>query len=481
MSCVADGFSSDACPGPGRISATFGNQALTYDRAASLKAPDEPNAPPRNFSEADTSRDLWCSLTILYCIIEVTRISGETADAKALKQNVRPWLPKILELCTQVIAQMRWDEAAPIPSSKLFLLYWKTMLLSFGGLKDVARVKASFRDEQEEKDSRGHPVITASPLDYHLFRQEISSKYPAYQAPQPLFPFEPENNTILPPLQHRQAKLDATDTASANPTGDSIMHRPVHIATPAPSPPPSPAGPGGKGGKKQNYQTNQMFPLLYPPLDASSNDLGGKGSTELQDALVGRKWQGSDIPASILEAAELFAKRMRATRAMKQLWEARVDFMKYERGYRDEDHDGDGDVDELDLDSPTSEKPEKDASEAGPSPTDAEVRLAAVDAYYRQCLPHMQSVVIVLLKGVLKHVTDLVAQTNNRNGLQPGFQEGGNGAAQGQSAENGDGHAADLNSITAEQVDIARTHEITCKALTAVLLLLLKWFKVSRA
>ena len=82
-----------------------------------------------------------------------------------------------------------------------------------------------------------------------------------------------------------------------------------------------------------------MFPFLYPPLDTSSNELGGRGSTELQDALVGRKWEGSDIPASILEAAELFAKRMRATRAMKQLWKARVDFMKQERGWRDEDKD----------------------------------------------------------------------------------------------------------------------------------------------
>lgn len=76
-----------------------------------------------------------------------------------------------------------------------------------------------------------------------------------------------------------------------------------------------------------------MFPFLYPPLDESSNKLGGKGSTDLQDLLVGRKWEGPDIPTSILEAADLFAKRMRAPRAMKQLWDERVQFMKYERGW----------------------------------------------------------------------------------------------------------------------------------------------------
>ena len=191
----------------------------------------------------------------------------------------------------------------------------------------------------------------------------------------------------MPPLQHRQEKLNGMNaplpgTAAPTTGGSSIMHQPVHIATPAPSPPPSPAA-GGKGGKKQNYQTNQMFPFLYPPLDDSSNDLGGKGSTELQDALVGRKWQGSDIPTSILEAAELFAKRMRATRSMKQLWEARVGFMKYERGWRDTQDDLD--LDRLDLESTDQPKTRKEkASDAKGEATQtaAEKRLAAVEDFY---------------------------------------------------------------------------------------------------
>ena len=196
----------------------------------------------------------------------------------------------------------------------------------------------------DEVDARGQPVITASPLDYHLFRQEISSKYPAYNPPPPLFPLEPENNSILPPLHAGPGKFTTSGAFSAglanlNGNGTSILHQPVHIATPAPSPPPSPAGTGGKGGKKQNYQTNQLFPFLYPPLDEYSNSLGGKGTAGLQDALVGRKWEGSDIPASILEAAELFAGRMRATRAMRQLWDERVQFMKYERGWDDSKKD----------------------------------------------------------------------------------------------------------------------------------------------
>ena len=115
----------------------------------------------------------------------------------------------------------------------------------------------------------------------------------------------------------------------------SIFSQPVHIATPAPSPPPSPAGPGGKGGKKQNYQTNQNFPFLYPPLDDTSNTVGGKGVAELQDQLVSKRWGGGDIPTSILEAGQLFASRMRMTRSIRQLWDVREKYIESERGWNE--------------------------------------------------------------------------------------------------------------------------------------------------
>lgn len=188
-----------------------------------------------------------------------------------------------------------------------------------------------------QNESSNIPTLTASPLDYHLFRQEIISKYPAYNPPPPLVPFELEHNSVLPPLPTSSSRnsssvlFSGVGSTLAN-NNDSILHQSVHIATPAPSPPPSPGGPG-KVGKKQNYQTNQHFPFMYPPLDGSSNNIGGKGTSDLQDSLVGRKWEGSDVPASIIEAGELFSSRMRMTRALQQLWEEREAFMKYDRGW----------------------------------------------------------------------------------------------------------------------------------------------------
>lgn len=86
---------------------------------------------------------------------------------------------------------------------------------------------------------------------------------------------------------------------------------------------------------------------MYPPLDTTSNSAGGKGGAGLQEFLVGRKWEGSDIPASILEAGELFSRRVRMTRATRQLWQERERFLKFDRGFDASDDD----LDELDLDA----------------------------------------------------------------------------------------------------------------------------------
>lgn len=264
-----------------------------------------------------------------------------------------------MEFFAEVTGKLRWDEAQIVPQAQVFLLLWKSILLVFGGSEELAETKRATRENPSDaKDDRD--VITASPLDYHVFRQEITSKYPAYIPPQPAIPLEAENTSLLPPLPSQQARNNGAQgilppQPGTQAGGASILHQPVHIATPAPSPPPSP-GVGGKGVKKQNYQTNQNFPFMYPPLDESSNSLGGKGNTALQDLLVTRKWEGGDVPASILEAGELFSNRVRMTRAARQLWQERERFIKFERGWDESTNDI---IDELDLSSLTLEEKEE--------------------------------------------------------------------------------------------------------------------------
>lgn len=275
------------------------------------------------------------------------------------------------------------------------------MLLLFGNMKEVDESKVALRQEMDISEKEHDPsFIITSPLDYHLFRQEITSKYPAYCPPPPLVPIEEENNSILPPLpnhpsrQASQESLRMEAGANASGAGKSIFHQPVHIATPAPSPPPSPAGPGGKGGKKQNYQTNQNFPFLYPPLDDTSNTVGGKGNAELQDKLVGKRWEGSDIPASILEAGQLFASRMRMSRSIRQLWDVREKFIKYERGWNqskddcdslheDSDFESDDDDAECEAEQPSARlKGEEPKREKETDNEEVQRRLDAINNFY---------------------------------------------------------------------------------------------------
>ena len=268
-----------------------------------------------------------------------------------------------------------------------------------GGTKELTDGKNTLRDACEGiDDQESSTYITASPLDYHLFRQEITSKYPAYNPPPPLVLIEPENSSVLPPLPGHPSRNSGQDNPQhatvpgVNGNGRSIFHQPVHIATPAPSPPPSPAGPGGKGGKKQNYQTNQNFPFLYPPLDDSSNTIGGKGNAGLQDRLVGKSWEGSDIPASILEAGQLFASRMRMTRSLHQLWDVRENYMTFERGWENSETQGQNYKLKMDELSPEYEEVSDDETGHRPSPKDKRVdetddvdlqqRLNAIEDYY---------------------------------------------------------------------------------------------------
>ena len=210
-------------------------------------------------------------------------------------------------------------------------------------------------------------------------------------------PIELENNSILPPLSNHpsrhpsQENFQARSGPNVDGTPGSIFNQPVHIATPAPSPPPSPAGPGGKGGKKQNYQTNQNFPFLYPPLDDTSNTVGGKGSAELQDKLVGKRWEGSDVPASIQEAGQLFASRMRMSRSIRQLWAVREEFIRHERGWngtnRYEEKDESDQLKDNVEENESIKKGLMSSERSARHPEDefAKQRLDAVGKYYVGC------------------------------------------------------------------------------------------------
>ncbi|KAI8298691.1 Striatin-interacting protein 1 [Colletotrichum sp. SAR11_59] len=451
-------------------------------------------------------------MTIMYVIIqEALSFPKELESTRTNLLSLKPGLVDFMSIAT---SKLRWDDQNMMPSSQIFLLYWKSILLVLGGTREIDEAKKA---TAESPNAKSKDIITASPLDYHVFRQELTSKYPAYVPPRTLIPLEPENTTLLPPLPNQPTRTSASTgivpgSTNTQSSGASILHQPVHIATPAPSPPPSP-GVGGKGGKKQNYQTNQNFPFMYPPLDATSNSAGGKGGAGLQEQLVGRKWEGSDIPASILEAGELFSKRVRMTRATRQLWEERESFLKFERGWEADDNDSD--VEDLDLEGLTLEEkqeiaamkaetraeerreagftiqePEIDCGPSGQVSDEVRRRLLAVDSFYKESLPHLQSLVIVLLRPILMNVTAVLSQPAAGQQHPSMAGRGANGMVNGGPGPNrpqqpqdpssaASGGPPELPEMSPEEVDASRSREITTKAITGILLLLLKWLRVS--
>ncbi|KAI1375144.1 N1221-domain-containing protein [Hypoxylon crocopeplum] len=463
---------------------------------------DEPLR-PQGSSLAEAQDELMNLMTIMYICIQETL--NDRDGMKVVYNKLLELEPHLTAFMLKASAKLRWQEVNVVPAPQTLLLLWKSILLELGGTKEIEETKQALREtptDDKEKD-----LITATPLDYHVFRQEITSKYPAYVPPQPALPLEADNTSLLPPLPNHPTRNNGSNGILPAPPGTqsggaSILHQPVHIATPAPSPPPSPAV-GGKGGKKQNYQTNQNFPFMYPPLDASSNSAGGKGGAGLQDFLVGRKWEGSDVPASILEAGELFSKRVRMTRATRQLWEEREKFQKFERGWDPSDDDlEDLDLDALDLDEGVNddkfleliEKRGKKARGAeidyGPNPdVDQEVkrRLEAIESFYVAALPQLQSLIIVLMKGVLFNVTACIALPANSQpqSVMPGANQprvnGGPATNRSQDGSMGANGSANQegNDPSIEDLDATRCREIESKAATGIILLLLKWLKIS--
>ncbi|KAI5865452.1 N1221-domain-containing protein [Durotheca rogersii] len=458
---------------------------------------------PQGNSLQEAQDELMNLMTIMYMCIQETLNDQDgmgTVCEKLLELE-----PHLTIFMLTASAKLRWQEVNILPASQTLLLLWKSILLEFGGSNEIMDTKKALREtatDDKEKD-----LITTTPLDYHVFRREITSKYPAYVPPQPLLPLEAENTSLLPPLPNHSTRNNSSNGIIPAPPGmqnggASILHQPVHIATPAPSPPPSPAA-GGKGGKKQNYQTNQNFPFMYPPLDATSNSAGGKGTAGLQDSLVGRKWEGSDVPASILEAGELFSRRVRMTRATRQLWEERERFQKFERGWDPSDDD----IEDLDLDAlslnddvddekllETIEKRRTKARGAeidyGPDPNvDPKVkrRLEAIESFYAAVLPQLQSLVIVLMKGVLFNVTACIAlpnggpQQSGISGINQTRVNGGPATYRSQDSSSGVNNSPnhDGAELSLEEIDATRCREIESKAATGIILLLLKWLKVS--
>ncbi|KAF5363950.1 hypothetical protein D9756_000807 [Leucocoprinus leucothites] len=435
---------------------------------------------------------------MLYHLIEVFK--GHEDFAEEL-MSLEPPLPVFL---FNIISNLRDKSTKGYPIKKLLLLMWKTLLACWGGVRDYTRVKRLARE------LAGLPPITdinkklkTSAIDVEQYRSETSVKYPTFTPPKtpPMnladFPIAKANSSKLThrlsqaytpiPLRHHYHHDDLEPTHTGMLPGQSNFQQQQmgpngpfrgnpQPPTPAPSPPPSPKP------KKQQYQTDQSRPFLLP-----FSGKKGKNATL--------------VPFAIEEAEGLFNKHLYVSLTLAQMWRTREDCMTFESGLErmpgmDETYRSSTfltnemeseplpDIVQLNREIEAAAKAEDTATSDSDKRKWRErredlMRLKRVEQVYGAVLPHLAGWVLVLLKLLLATVS---ASTNGLQNPQPsgssvfppGVSSPINSAAPG--PEQPPAHPPSL-----EEIDVTRHREITSKAVSAIILLVLKWFKVSHA
>ncbi|KAF7313579.1 hypothetical protein HMN09_00514200 [Mycena chlorophos] len=436
----------------------------------------------------EVTTEISVYLGMLYHLVEIFKGHDDFADEL---MSFDPPLPVYL---FNVVSGLRDKSARGYPVKKLLLVLWKSLLSCCGGIRDYARVKKLSRELAglQAIPDEGEPYVKSTPIDIETFRQETAVKYPTFTPPQPTTapaPFEIVAPKPVPVTTSRLAQAYSPipvrhhyhhDESNSNipPGGPHPFHSQQpggrqglpQPATPAPTPPPPSPKP-----KKQQYQTDQTRPFLFP---FSRNQFD-------RDARL--------VPFAVDEADRLYNRHMYVSVALWQMWRTREDCMKAESGL---DH------------IPGSEGPaesstftaSKDPDVAEPLPDlallDAKIaeaskayeegqslaekrrakerredlmRLKRVEQIYSAILPALSNWVLVLLKLLLATVS---ASTN----MQPPQTSGSNVFPPGVPASQ---EHPPQPPMTTDEIDVTRHREITSKAVSAILLLVLKWFKVS--
>ncbi|WAR55265.1 hypothetical protein PtB15_6B3 [Puccinia triticina] len=432
--------------------------------------------------------ELAIHLAVLYFMVEVFR--GDDSWGEEL-MGLDPPLPIYM---LSLVAGLREKNAKGYPVKKLLLLLWKTMLVTLGGMRDVDRVKKMVRSIESLPPNQSTPASSfkVSPLDFYTFRKEIITKYPTYVPPD-------VSEIYLARLAAAAAPTPIRPSAMYHPANSTIPHDPsgqikalpnnnLQPGTPAPSPPPSPQ----QKLKKQQFQTDQTRPFVLP-FSAANAKMSSNGVPSL-------------VPRSIDEAGELYMSHLRISTELWQTWKVREEFMADESGLakveacaeanwnksleRDPIQNITDKISTMAMDQTTSFSFPTNIDDQPPLPDSLQMlieleeriwcdvttaeqlndhetaqklkqdaldtrRLQRVELLYRSILPQMQSAVIVLLKLLLATVT---ANTNSNNSNESEPQK---------------------PPPTIEDIDILRHREITSKAVSAILILTLKWFKAS--
>ncbi|KAH8830238.1 hypothetical protein DL96DRAFT_1592116 [Flagelloscypha sp. PMI_526] len=448
----------------------------------------------RNDLMEEVTTEISVYFGMLYHFVEIFKGHDDFADEL---MSLDPPLPVYM---FGVVASLKDKPAKGYPIKKLLLIVWKVLLACCGGIRDHVRVKKLSRELSGLPPiPEGELSIKATPLDLESFRHESGIKYPTFSPPSQILPRpeEPDlsktfsrlttsklSQAYTPiPVRHHYHHDDIDSNPSGLPPnsnnfgGPNSQFRPgmPQPATPAPSPPPSPKP------KKQQYQTDQTRPFLFPFSRSRFGD-------------------GKLIPFAIDEADRLYNKHMYISTALTQMWKTREDCMTAESGLNAMPGEGDlyqpsvyapqqeSETDENPVPLPDLALLDAKISEATEALEKAEttgekrkakerredlLRLKRVEQIYSAVLPQLSGWVLVLLKLLLASASANSAQNTGQppNSANTSFFPPG--------VSSPPSEQPPPPPPTLDEIDILRHREITSKAVSATILLVLKWYKVS--
>lgn len=351
----------------------------------------------------------------LYTVIESLR--GEFALSEILMTRSPP-LPIYL---LGIIANLREKSTREFPVKKLVLLTWKSVLASLGGYEVLQRCKEGvrFREGLAPKSvfAESTPV---SPHDMRQFYAEVSAKYPTL--------VDQQQSGLLAGITLSDATSALPNRTKGNGQGDEthlvMDEERLAVAKSAAAPPPLKPG-------RQKFQTDQSRPFVLPFTPEKVEQ---------------------EVPFGIQEASSLYRDHLYVKTSTWQTWCVRQELLNELRGAQDPSvFQAHKELSMLHLETSTHQS----------FTTEDEQRLEWVEQIYRHSLPSLQSAVIVLLKLVLATTTP--CNTNSAFGRA---------VAESAPPE----HAPPP---TLEDVDVIRHYEILNKGVSSLLLLCLRWFKVS--
>ncbi|KAH0839713.1 hypothetical protein J3R83DRAFT_651 [Lanmaoa asiatica] len=432
-------------------------------------------------------------LGMMYHLIEIFKERDDFADEL---MSMDPPLPVYL---FNVVSGLKDKSAKGYPIKKLLLVLWKALLACCGGVRELARAKKLARELASLPPVPDEAVaIKCTPFDLEAFHQETSVKYPTFTPPPvPVIRFmetAQEKSTLSFPaaklaqayspipvrhhyhhddLEHQSPMSGSSSQAfQQHPQNTGFRPNP-QPATPAPSPPPSPKP------KKQQYQTDQNRPFLFP---FSRKSRFGTKHVRL-------------VPFAIDEADKLYNRHMYVSLSLWQMWRTREECMTAESGLEHLP----GSEGDAESSRTTSEDPENAEALTDVALLDAKIaedevanveakssaeerkarekkedlkRLKRVEVIYSSVLPVLSGWVLVLLKLLLATVSagtgqQQIPQSSTSSVFPPGVAS--------------PPEQPPPPPPTLDDLDVTRHREITSKAVSAILLLTLKWFKASHA